>query len=198
MRIVAGKHRGRALIAPAAGGIRPTADRVREAVFNILSHGVSPSHGVRGIDPETGFSWPETSVLDAFCGTGALGLEALSRGAATCRFLDVNPAALALVRENLANLGEAARAGVMRADVLHPPASRQPATLAFLDPPYGQSLIEPALSALAHQGWLGAGTLVVVECDARESFVVPAGFEALDARRYGHSRVEFLVCRAPA
>lgn len=182
MRIVAGSHRGRTLLAPPGDAIRPTRDRIREAVFNILAHAAwaddSPLVGAR--------------VLDAFCGSGALGLEALSRGAASAVFLDSNPAALDCARANAATLREEARATFVRADALKPPPARTPATLAFLDPPYAKGLIEPALTALAATGWFAPGAIVVAESDSRDAVTVPDEFETVDERTYGHTTVRIL------
>lgn len=180
MRIVGGRHRGRRLAAPDGRDTRPTTDRTREALFNILSHA----------------DWaPELEgavVVDAFCGTGALGLEALSRGAAHCSFLDLGRGALEAVRANVTALGEEARASVLRADATKPPPPRQPCTLAFLDPPYGKGLVPPALNGLARAGWLAPGALMVVEVAEKDPLPPPAGFAALDERRYGDTRVAFL------
>lgn len=185
MRIVGGRHRGRRLTAPAGRDTRPTTDRTREAIFNILAHagwGVSDTDSV--LDGAV--------VVDAFCGTGALGLEALSRGSAHCTFLDMGRTALDAVRANIAQLGEGANAAILRADATRPPSPGRPCTLAFLDPPYGQGLAPRALEALARGGWLVPGALAVVEVGEGDPLPPPAGFAALDERRYGDTRVAFL------
>ncbi len=183
MRIVAGAHRGRRLRAPDAG-TRPTADRVREAVFNILAHGVA------------GAEIDGAAVLDVFAGSGALGLEALSRGAAHATFMDDDRAALACVRANVKALGVAPHATLLDADATRPPppplAARAPCALIFLDPPYGSGLAAPALAALADKGWIAGGAVCVAEVAAREDLAAPAGFEVLDERTYGAARVVFL------
>lgn len=182
MRIVGGKHRGRALIAPTDESIRPTSDRAREALFNILLHGRFAGTALM----------PETRVLDVFAGTGALALEALSRGAARATLIDKDPKALDLARANAAKLGEQARVTFVRADALHPPRASEAATLLLLDPPYGQSLAAPALAALAAQGWIAAGAFVVVELAATERFEPPPGFAPLDERRYGRAKLAIM------
>jgi 16S rRNA (guanine966-N2)-methyltransferase len=188
LRIVAGRHRGRRLATPAGQAVRPTSGRAREALFNILAHG---RFGAGGEDAlESG------QVLDAFAGSGALGLEALSRGAARAVFMERDRAALDALRANVRTLGEVARCRVLEADALHPPPAREPCTLAFLDPPYGQGLAAPALQALANAGWFALGAVVTVELAAGEEFEVPPGFVLLDERRYGKARL--LLLRASA
>lgn len=184
IRIIGGKHRGRAIATPEGMTTRPTSNRARESLFNILAHanwnedGTSPLVGAR--------------VLDAFAGSGALGLEALSRGATHASFLDNDAAAIRLIGENLRKLGEAANAKVVRADGTHPPPSRDPCDLVFLDPPYRSGLAAPALAALAQAGWIRAGAVVAVELGNAEDLVPPADFEAIDERRYGAAKVVIL------
>jgi 16S rRNA (guanine966-N2)-methyltransferase len=182
MRIVAGKHRGRRLAAPPGLAVRPTSDRAREALFDILAHG---RFGDRPI-------YEGATVLDAFAGTGAFGLEALSRGARHAFFLEKDRAARAALAGNIAMLGEAERATLLAADALKPPRATEPCTLGFLDPPYGQDLAAPALAAAAASGWFAPEALVIVEVAARESFALPAGFTLLEERRYGAARLVFL------
>ncbi|MFI4989076.1 MAG: 16S rRNA (guanine(966)-N(2))-methyltransferase RsmD [Alphaproteobacteria bacterium] len=194
MRIVAGKHRGRTLAAPEDGSVRPTADRVRENIFNILAHGRLSEDG--------GSLIAEARVLDAFAGSGALGLEALSRGAAEAVFLDDDLSALECLRRNVKALGEEAGSILVQADACRPPAPAKvrgnplPRTLVFLDPPYRSALAAPALAALAAAGWLADAAIAVVELDARDAFAPPAGFTLLDERRYGHTRLLFLRWQA--
>src|SRR5438128_11106570 len=147
MRIVGGKHRGRRLLAPHGDTVRPTSDRAREALFNILSHGVFAGNGI----PFAG-----AAVLDAFAGTGALGLEALSRGAAQAVFFERDPEALAVLRENVRRLGEDARAQIMQCDATRPPRAGVSCAVAFLDPPYRSGLSAAALEATAAAGWLAS------------------------------------------
>ena len=188
MRIVAGRHKGRALIAPPGEDIRPTSDRARESLFNILAHGRMAR--ADGTSPIAG-----AVVLDAFCGTGALALEALSRGAERAILIDNSPAALNVARANFRALGEEARALLVLADATEPPsrAPAQPAaTLAFLDPPYRSGLGAQALAALDARGWIAPEAVVVVESEARGAFAPPDGFTLLDERRYGKAKIRFL------
>jgi 16S rRNA (guanine966-N2)-methyltransferase len=180
MRIVGGKHRGRALVAPRGPTVRPTSDRAREALFNILAHG---SYAAPYLD---------AAVVDAFAGTGALGLEALSRGAAEAYFIESDRPALEALRRNIASLGEGARAHVIAGDATGLPPARHSAALAFLDPPYRSGLGPPALAALAAAGWLAPAALATVEVAAKEDFAAPAGFTLLDERRYGAARLLIL------
>jgi len=180
VRIVGGKHRGRRLVAPDGRDTRPTTDRTRESLFNILAHAAwAPD-------------FEGAVVVDAFCGTGALGLEALSRGAARCSFLDNGRPALDAVRANLAALGEQDAATVLRADATRPPAG-QPCGIAFLDPPYAKGLAPLALAALARAGWLADGALAVVEVGEGDPLPPPDGFSLVDERRYGETRILFLT-----
>jgi len=184
VRIVAGQHRGRVLQSPASDAVRPTSDRARESLFNILEHG---KLATGGLSPVRG-----ARVLDCFCGTGALGLEALSRGAAAAIFLDLDPAALSLARANAKTLCETSRAEFITADARRPPRATSPRTLVFLDPPYGEGLAGPALLALADAGWFGPGAIAVVETAHHEDVPVPEGFAAVDERRYGKAKLTFL------
>jgi 16S rRNA (guanine966-N2)-methyltransferase len=184
MRVVAGRHRGRRLLAPEGLALRPTADRVREAVFNIIAHG--------GFGPGGGSILNGARVLDAFAGTGAMGIEALSRGAAHATFIEQDAEALAALRANLRTVGEAANATVLGADALNPPRSAASVDVAFLDPPYGAGLGPAALEALASAGWFAEGAIVTVEVAAHEPFAAPAGFELIEERRYGAARVVML------
>jgi 16S rRNA (guanine966-N2)-methyltransferase len=183
MRIVAGRHRGRRLLAPPGETVRPTSDRAREALFNILSHGQLAADGI----PFAG-----AAVLDAFAGTGALGLEALSRGAAEVFFIEREREALAILRHNIAALGEDARARVVPGDATRPPRAPSACALAFLDPPYRSGLAAAALGALDAAGWLAPEALAVAELAAREELRPPAGFNLLDERVYGAARLIFL------
>ena len=221
MRIVAGRHRGRRLEAPAGMAVRPTADRTREALFNILTQGKLPwrapvgegagglgsggqgaeERGAEGQDSEgqgaerRGNPLAGARALDAFAGTGALGLEALSRGAAFVTFMENQAAAFAACRNNIDLLEETARSQALRCDVLRPPPAPAPCELVLMDPPYNQGLAAPALAALEAAGWLAPGALGVVELMAKEPFAPPEGFEALDECKYGKARLVFL--RAP-
>jgi 16S rRNA (guanine966-N2)-methyltransferase len=173
MRIVGGRLRGRALAAPKSQTIRPTADRLREALFNTLIH----AYG----DPVSG-----ARVLDLFAGTGAFGLEALSRGAAFALFIDHSAEARALVRENVAALGLGGVTKIFRRNAVMLGAAHPlpPFSLAFLDPPYGRGLAEQALAAAHAGGWLAPDALTVVEEAANAPFAAPEGFDELERRRY--------------
>jgi len=183
MRIVAGRNRGRRLLAPPGETVRPTSDRAREALFNILSHGNIAADGI---------PFAEKTVLDAFAGTGALGLEALSRGAAEAVFIEQDREALAILRKNVEVLGEGARARVIPGDATRPPRATSACAVVFLDPPYRSGFAGPALAALADAGWLAPKALAVVELAAREHFAPPAGVTLLEERVYGAARLVFL------
>jgi len=190
MRIVAGKHRGRPLQGPSGDAVRPTSDRARESLFNILEHGKLATGGLSPVR--------DARVLDAFCGTGALGLEALSRGAAHATFLDLDPAALRIARHNAAMLDEARQATFLQGDATRPPRADAPCGIVFLDPPYASGLAAAALAALAAQGWFAAGGIAVVETSGREEVAPPAGFACVDERRYGKAKLTFLVYQPAA
>src|SRR5829696_1035257 len=183
LRIVGGVHRGRRLVAPAGEAVRPTSDRAREALFNILSHGSFAAAGL---------PFADRPVLDAFAGTGALGLEALSRGAGAAAFIENGREALAALRRNVAALGEGDHAHILAGDATRPPRAAFACAVAFLDPPYKSSLAAPALTALAASGWLAADSLAVVEIAAGEQLPPPPGFAILDERVYGAARLVFL------
>jgi 16S rRNA (guanine966-N2)-methyltransferase len=183
MRIVGGSHRGRRLVAPVGEAVRPTSDRAREALFNILSHGRFAAAGL---------AFAGRPALDAFAGTGAFGLEALSRGASAAVFIESEREALAVLRRNVAALGVADQAHIVAGDATRPPRAVLACAVAFLDPPYRSGLAAPALAALAAAGWLSPDALVVVEVAAREDLPLPAGFTLLDERVYGAARLVFL------
>jgi len=183
MRIVGGSHRGRRLVAPPGDSVRPTSDRAREALFNILSHG---NFAVEGSP------FAENPVLDAFAGTGAVGLEALSRGASAAVFIENEREALAALRRNVGALGEAERAHIVAGDATRPPRAAFACAVAFLDPPYRSGLAAPSLVALAAAGWLAPDALVVIEVAAREDFPPAPGFSLIDQRVYGAARLVFL------
>jgi 16S rRNA (guanine966-N2)-methyltransferase len=184
MRIVAGTLRGRTLIAPSGAPTRPTADRTRQALFNVLEH----ARWSRGLK--------DTRVLDLFAGSGALGLEALSRGAGFCLFVDKDAGARAAIEANLQRLDLIGRARVERWDAGRPPARSAAGgggfDLVFLDPPYGADLAAPALAALAMGDWLTAGAIAVVEIGARDPPPAAPGFDLLADRTWGSARVRFL------
>src|SRR5712691_1735459 len=183
LRIVGGSHRGRRLVAPPGELVRPTSDRARESLFNILSHGNFAALGL---------PFADCPVLDAFAGTGAFGLEALSRGASAAAFIENEREALAALRRNVRALGVEDRAHIVAGDATRPPRALLPCAVAFLDPPYRSGLAAPALGALAAAGWLTPDALIVVEIAAREEFPLPAGFTLIDERVYGAARLVFL------
>ena len=190
MRIVSGEFRGKALVAPEGQATRPTSDRARESIFNILEH--APwSGGVR-----------DARVIDLFAGSGALGFEALSRGATFCLFVETDEAARGAIRDNVDAMGLFGRTRVHRRDATdlgqRPGADGPAFNLAFLDPPYGKDLGEIALGKLAAGGWLAPDATVVFERGASESAIRVEGFESLDARDYGAARVHFLRFAAEA
>src|SRR4051812_26494007 len=181
MRIVGGRLGGRTLLAPKSQAIRPTADRLREALFNILTHSYgNPVDGAR--------------VLDLFAGTGALGLEAHSRGAAFVLLVDDGAEARALIRQNVEALGAAALTRIFRRDAtkLGPAHPLEPFSLVFLDPPYGKGLAEAALTSARQGGWLMPQALIVVEEAAESRFQAPEGFAEIERRDYGGSELVFL------
>ena len=181
MRIVGGRARGTHLQGPKSQAIRPTSDRLRESLFNILAHGFDdPVEGAR--------------VLDLFSGTGALGLEALSRGARFCLFVEEAAEARGLIHANVETLRMTGVTKLWRRDAtkLGRCAPMEPFDLAFLDPPYGKGLADAALVAMVAGGWLKPGALVVVEETAEVEVVVPAHLEEVDRREQGDTRVIFL------
>jgi 16S rRNA (guanine966-N2)-methyltransferase len=181
MRIVGGRLKGRNIAAPSSRDIRPTADRLRESVFNILIHAYD--------DPIE-----DARVLDLFAGTGALGIEAVSRGAAFTLFVDNGAEARALLRNNVEALGLGGVTKVYRRDATHlgPAHPVEPFALAFLDPPYGRGLGEKALASLRDGGWLTPGALLVVEESKAANFAAPDGFEQLERRAYDDTEFVFL------
>src|SRR6476660_1803457 len=186
MRIVGGRLKGRNLASPSSRDIRPTADRLRESVFNILIHAYD--------DPIS-----DSRVLDLFAGTGALGIEAVSRGAGFTLFVDNGAEARALLRNNVEALGLGGVTKVYRRDAtrLGPAHPMEPYSLAFLDPPYGKGLAERALTSAHDGGWLTPDALIVVEEAADTDFTAPDGFEEIERREYGDTQVVFLKLVTP-
>jgi len=186
MRIVGGQFKGRAIAAPAGRDTRPTGDRAREAVFNILAH-ADWSAGIEG-----------RRVMDLFAGSGALGLEAMSRGAAFALFVETDAGARGTIRDNIEALSLFGTTRIHRRDAtdlgVKPAGVGDPFDLVFLDPPYGKGLGEAALRKLAPGGWISADALIVFECGADETPDV-AAFETLDQRDYGAAKVLFLRAR---
>jgi 16S rRNA (guanine966-N2)-methyltransferase len=182
MRVVGGRLRGRVLTGPNSQTIRPTADRLRESLFNILMHAYGDPIG-------------QARVLDLFAGTGALGIEAISRGAAFALFVDETAEARALIRENVAALGLGGVTRIFRRDATrlgdaHPV---EPFSLVFADPPYERDLAVAALAAARDGRWLAPDALIVVEEAVKSGFIAPQGFAELERRAYDDS--ELIFCR---
>jgi 16S rRNA (guanine966-N2)-methyltransferase len=181
MRIVGGRLKGRSIASPASRDIRPTADRLRESLFNILIHAYDdPIGGAR--------------VLDLFAGTGALGIEAISRGAKFALFVDNGAEARALMRNNVEALGLGGVTKVYRRDAtqLGPAHPVEPFSLVFLDPPYAMGLADKALASLRDGGWLTPGALLIVEEAKAAAFTAPESFEELERRAYDDTELVFL------
>jgi 16S rRNA (guanine966-N2)-methyltransferase len=184
MRIVAGRFRGKTLLSPRDDSIRPTADRVREAVFNILASRLGPNFdGLR--------------VLDLFAGTGALGLEALSRGARSVVFVDDGVEARGLIRDHIEAFAVAGVSKLLRRDAtnLGPAGNMGPFDLVFLDPPYGKGLAERALTSAHAGGWIAPSATIVLEEGAEIALDLPPGFAPDDRREYGAAAIHLLSYR---
>ena len=183
MRIVSGQYRGKAIVAPPGDATRPTSDRARQAVFNILEHAAwAPElNGAR--------------IIDVFAGSGALGLEALSRGAGFCLFVETDDAARGAIRENIDAMHLFGVTRVHRRDATdlgpRPASAGAPFDIAFLDPPYAKGLGEKAVAELRAHGWLSPGAVLMFERGRGEIDPVLEGFEQIDARDYGAARVLF-------
>lgn len=186
MRIVGGTFKGRALKTPSSQAVRPTSDRARQALFNILEHNSDLF--------SEGQSLEKANVIDLFAGTGALGLEALSRGAAYALFVDSSVEGRGLIRENMLTMGVAVRARLFKRDAtkIGDRGKMDPFTLAFLDPPYGKGLGGQALKALDEGEWLAPGALVVLEESVKADVVIPDAFSLLEERDMGEARIRFL------
>lgn len=182
MRIVAGKFKGKALASPKGQETRPTSDRVRESLFNILEHGID------------GFEIEGTRVLDLFAGTGALGLEALSRGAKHCLFIENSAAARGIIRDNVEALSLTGNTSVWRRDAttLGPAGSSDACDLIFCDPPYGKGLGEQALAGALENGWVKPGAIAALEERSGADVEIPAGFLEIDRRTYGDTQIVVL------
>ena len=180
MRIIGGQFRGRPIIAPKGMVARPTADRTREALFNILAS-------------RADVEFEGARVIDLFAGSGALGLEAMSRGAAWCLFVETDAAARGAIRDNIEALGLFGTTRIHRRSAAElgpkPAGVGPPFTLAFLDPPYGKELCAPAMSILRDGGWLRDGAVVVAEQGKDETPVAVDGFTEDDRRRYGAAQI---------
>ncbi len=181
MRIIGGKYKGKRLFTPASADIRPTGDRLRERLFNIIEHGDGPP--LRG-----------ANIADIFAGTGAIGLEALSRGAQYVTFVEQNAAACRLIERNIENLKAGDYCRILRRDATHIPEAPAAYDYIFLDPPYGNGLIAPVLSALQSRQWRHDQTLVIVESDKAEMAAIPDGWTIIDQRAQGKTLLSMLKC----
>jgi 16S rRNA (guanine966-N2)-methyltransferase len=184
MRIVGGRFKGRTLAAPGETALRPTSDKVRQAIFNIVEHsGFAADFALEG-----------ARVIDLFAGTGALGLEALSRGAKFCLFVEEAADSRAIIRENVETLGLTGASKIWRRDAarLGPLDTLAPFDLAFLDPPYRKGLMAPALEGLAKGGWLTPNALAIAEAAEDETIPSVEGYDLLDDRTYGETRIAFM------
>ena len=180
MRIIGGQFRGRSLVTPKGQGTRPTADRTREALFNVLA-------------ARDDFSFDGARVIDLFAGSGALGLEAMSRGGAWCLFVETDAGARGAIRDNIEALGLFGVTRIHRRSAaslgVKPASAGAPFTLAFLDPPYEKGLVLPALETLRDGAWLGDGAIVIVEQGKNETPAAVTDFTEIDRRAYGAAQI---------
>ncbi len=181
MRIIAGKYRGRKLTAPEGTVTRPTSDRAREAVFNVLDSRLR----------KNGTAWSDLAVLDMFAGTGALGAEALSRGAKALFAAEKDPAAVRCFYQNIDPFIKDGVPVFLFPDALDPPPARAVAGIVFMDPPYNKGLVAPSLKQLLQKGWIDQNTLCVIEKERHEQNILPPGFELFDSRVYGKAEILF-------
>lgn len=179
MRIISGAHRGRRLDAPSGRAFRPTSGKTREAMFNLLTHGKFNQSSISPIQ--------DAVVADICCGTGALGLEALSRGAKHAVLVDKSPESLTIARANAERFGELERITLLRRDAAHLSPAQLPCNIVLIDPPYKDGLVTPILDSLVQQGWLAANALVVAETSARQIScdILPGVLTLCDHRQYG-------------
>ena len=179
MRIIAGKYRGRKLETPSDMDVRPTTDKMRERIFSMLQHTRYPA--LNG-----------AQVMDVFAGTGALGLEALSRGATHVTFVEKSPKSIALLNKNIAAMKVELDTTLIksRATSLKPAAT--PCNFIFMDPPYGRDLLVPSIACLLEGGWLADGGVIIAEMKSDEALEIPSGLTLIDERKQGIQRVVFL------
>ncbi len=175
MRIIAGKYKGRRIICPEGKTVRPTSDMVRSATFNILNNIVD---------------WENANALDVCCGTGAFGIEALSRGVKFAAFIDSSREAIEATRHNLAKVNEdPAHYEIYSNAVENLPAARRQFDVIYIDPPYSAGLVPKALKSLREKGWLAEKPIIIVETGEREKIIFPPEFEVRDERRYGNTKL---------
>lgn len=182
MRIISGKHKGRKieLLKDANGKVRPTSEFAREAIFNILSHGKFED-GLKG-----------KNVLDIFCGTGAFGLEAISRGAGSVTFIDSSREAINSACFNAERMGELQNCEFVNNNATKLGPARKKYSLIFIDPPYFEKLITPTLTSLYNNGWIAYDAVLVIEHDSKEIIEIPEYFEIIDQRKYGRATIGLL------
>lgn len=186
MRVIAGKYKGRSIetLKDKSTKLRPTTGKTREALFNILSHGQFAVGGKKILDG--------ARILDLFCGSGALAIEALSRGATYAVLIDMENKHLDIARKNIKNIGEDQNTTFIRANSSMPPPAYVPCNLIFIDPPYNQGLAQVTLENLVKGNWLAPNAIVVVETEKKEDITYPSGFEEMTDRNYGNSRIRIL------
>ena len=182
MRIIAGKHRGRNIESLKGKEIRPTSGRVRESIFNILIHGLEED------DPDI----TESHVLDVYCGSGAMGLEALSRGALSVTFVDKSRESISVVKQNVARFHEEEAAHYIHSDATQMPRARHAYPIIFIDPPYKMNLMSPTLKSLLAQGWVAPGAILIAEIDKREALKLPPGLAPFKEKAYGKTAIQLL------
>ncbi len=181
MRIVSGKNKGARLNTPKSNATRPTSDRVREAIFNKLEHSGD------------NFDWSEMQVLDLFAGTGALGLEALSRGASFTLFIETAIEARGIIRRNIEQLGYTGQSKLSRRDAtkLGPLKRLAPFNLVFIDPPYERSLGERALQSALEGGWIAGNAMIILEESKRAEINWPTKIQPIEQREFGDTHIHF-------
>ena len=184
VRIIAGKWRGKKLITPKGLNVRPTSDRGKGALYDLLIHGKPAARG---------FKLRDAQVLDAFAGTGALGLEALSRGAAQVTFMENAKASQRAISANVSACQADSAVNLIETDVLAAPRAASPCGLIHLDPPYGKGLVSAALQRLETNGWIASGAICCAELGKDETLQIPEGFRQLEDRRYGAARIVILT-----
>lgn len=186
MRVIAGKHKGRNIETTKdnSNSLRPTTGVAREALFNILSHGQFVEDGKKLLDG--------ARVLDLFCGSGALAIESLSRGAGYAVFIDIEKKHLDIARKNIEKIGESANSAFIRADSSNPPPAHVPCNLVFIDPPYNKGMAQTTLANLVKGNWLAKNAVLVIETARKEDVTLPQGFEELEDRTYGNSRMRIV------
>lgn len=183
MRITAGKHRKRSIEAPKGTNVRPTSSMVREAIFNVVMHAEPPA--------EQSSLLVGQLVADICCGCGTLGIESLSRGAESAVFVDSSRESLEQTRKNISKLGEDDNADFIRADATNLPPAKAPASIVFMDPPYGRNLVAPIIKSVLAGGWIIEGGIIAVELSLRDETPEVDGVELIKEKVYGKSKLAF-------